>query len=86
MQRPIAVFDSGIGGLCLLKRTRQLLPQEDFLYFADNKNMPYGNKTQSEIELLMKANMQKICGNSSIDVFLMKAPTLVMYASTSANS
>ena len=60
MQRPIAVFDSGVGGLCLLKKARQLLPQEDFLYFADNKNVPYGNKSQSQIEMLVEQNLQKI--------------------------
>ena len=60
MQRPIAVFDSGVGGLCLLKKARQLLPQEDFLYFADNKNVPYGNKSQNQIEMLVEQNLQKI--------------------------
>ena len=60
MQRPVAVFDSGVGGLCLLKKVKRYLPCENFLYFADNKNVPYGNKRQSEIEELMKNNMQTI--------------------------
>ena len=60
MQRPVAVFDSGVGGLCLLKKVKRYLPYENFLYFADNKNVPYGNKRQSEIEELMKNNMQTI--------------------------
>ena len=60
MQRPIAVFDSGVGGLCLLKKTRQLLPKENFLYFADNKNVPYGNKSKKQLDELVQSNVQKM--------------------------
>ena len=60
MQRPIAVVDSGVGGLCLLKKARQLLPKENFLFFADNKNVPYGNKSKKELDELAQANVQKM--------------------------
>ena len=40
----IAFFDSGIGGLTLLKECAQQLAGESFLYFGDNANAPYGNK------------------------------------------
>ena len=53
MQNKIAVLDSGVGGLVLLKRLQKLLPYHDFLYFADNINVPYGNKTNEQIEQLM---------------------------------
>ena len=49
MDQKIAVFDSGVGGLAVLKQAKKALPNEDFLYFADNKNAPYGNKTANEI-------------------------------------
>lgn len=46
---PIGVFDSGIGGLSVLKHIRAALPHEDLLYFADSGHAPYGGKTEQEI-------------------------------------
>lgn len=43
--RPIGVFDSGVGGISVLKHIHALLPNEDLLYIADSANAPYGNKT-----------------------------------------
>ena len=45
----IGVFDSGIGGLTLLGEIRKHLPNEDFIYFADTKNVPYSYKTPEQI-------------------------------------
>lgn len=42
--RPIGVFDSGVGGLSILRALRQELPQEDFVYFSDAAHAPYGEK------------------------------------------
>ncbi|MBR2303437.1 MAG: aspartate/glutamate racemase family protein [Clostridia bacterium] len=70
MQNKIAVFDSGVGGLVLLKRLQKLLPYHDFLYFADNLNVPYGNKTQKEIESIVSCNMQKILSFKPQGVFV----------------
>ena len=39
---PIAVFDSGLGGISVLRALVQRLPGEDFLYFGDSANAPYG--------------------------------------------
>jgi glutamate racemase len=47
--RPIGVFDSGVGGISVLKHIHALLPHEDLLYFADSRYAPYGNKTQEFI-------------------------------------
>ena len=41
---PIAVFDSGLGGLSVLRALRKLLPQERFVYFGDSANAPYGSR------------------------------------------
>ena len=49
MDYPIGVFDSGVGGLNVLKKCMELLPQESFIYLADKANMPYGNKTKRQI-------------------------------------
>lgn len=48
----IGVFDSGSGGLSVLKALRQKLPQADVVYFGDIKNAPYGLKTQAELSVL----------------------------------
>lgn len=47
--KPIGVFDSGIGGLSILRMLHRLLPQEDFLYFADQAQVPYGRRSMDEI-------------------------------------
>ncbi len=48
--RPIAVFDSGVGGLTVLHELLVRLPREDFLYLGDTARFPYGERSQSEIE------------------------------------
>ena len=47
---PIGVFDSGVGGISVLKHIHALLPHEQLLYVADSKYAPYGNKTPAEIQ------------------------------------
>lgn len=51
-KNPIGVFDSGVGGLTVLKELMKQLPHESFIYFADINNCPYGSKTQDEVILL----------------------------------
>jgi glutamate racemase len=48
--RPIAVFDSGVGGISVLKHIHHLLPNEHLLYVADSIHAPYGNKSAAEIQ------------------------------------
>jgi glutamate racemase len=47
---PIGVFDSGVGGISVLKHIHTLLPNEDLIYVADSKFAPYGNKTPEFIQ------------------------------------
>lgn len=49
---PIAVFDSGMGGISVLKEMVRLMPNEDFIYFGDSKHAPYGTKTLEEVRKL----------------------------------
>ena len=49
-EKPIAVFDSGVGGISVLKHIHTLLPSEQLLYVADSKYAPYGNKTATDIQ------------------------------------
>jgi glutamate racemase len=46
---PIGVFDSGVGGLSVLREIRKLLPEEDLLYVADSAHAPYGDKPKEFI-------------------------------------
>ncbi len=47
--RPIGVFDSGVGGLTVAKEIKQLLPHENIIYFGDTKHLPYGDKSKETI-------------------------------------
>lgn len=49
---PIAVFDSGLGGISVLRALVQRLPGEDFLYFGDSANAPYGVRPVAEVRRL----------------------------------
>ncbi|WP_402720338.1 glutamate racemase [Janthinobacterium rivuli] len=46
---PIGIFDSGVGGLSVLRHIRAQLPQEDLIYFADSGHAPYGDKTEQQV-------------------------------------
>src|SRR5438093_6381874 len=48
--RPIGVFDSGIGGLTVVKALRDLLPNEKIFYLGDTARVPYGGKSASTVE------------------------------------
>src|SRR4051812_13831295 len=49
-ERPIGVFDSGVGGLTVLHELLVGLPQEDFVYLGDTARFPYGGRTREELE------------------------------------
>jgi glutamate racemase len=74
--RPIGVFDSGTGGLTVVRALRDLLPHEDIFYIGDTARLPYGGKSKSTIErysieisgLLLAENAKMIvvaCNTSS---------------------
>ncbi|MDI6600201.1 MAG: glutamate racemase [Thermoanaerobacteraceae bacterium] len=47
--RPIGIYDSGVGGLTVLRECMRVLPDEDYIYFADTGRLPYGEKKREEI-------------------------------------
>lgn len=49
-KKPIGVFDSGVGGLTVLKEIKRLLPNEDLIYFGDTARAPYGPRSKDIIE------------------------------------
>ncbi len=56
--RPIGVFDSGIGGLTVLKALVESLPDEDFIYLGDTARLPYGTKTSEVIIRYSRENTE----------------------------
>ncbi len=60
-QLPIAVLDSGVGGISVLRELIRVLPHEDFLYFGDSANAPYGSRTPAEVLSLTRQNLSLLC-------------------------
>ena len=60
--RPIGIFDSGLGGLTGLKALRQFLPEENIVYFADSGRVPYGEKTRVQLRGMARQNLSFLSG------------------------
>lgn len=85
--RKIAVFDSGVGGLTCLEYLKKLLPQEDFIYFGDFKNNPYGTKTTEELREILKNNIELLASKNvkMIVIACNTAGTQIEYLRTITN-
>lgn len=59
-KQPIGVFDSGLGGVSVLRELVRLLPNEEFIYFGDSVNAPYGTKTDKQITDLALKVMERL--------------------------
>ena len=57
-ERPIGVFDSGVGGLTVAREIMRQLPSEHMVYFGDTARVPYGNKSK---ETIIKYSYDKEC-------------------------
>ncbi|HOP63333.1 MAG TPA: glutamate racemase [Spirochaetota bacterium] len=77
MTRRIGFFDSGIGGITVLHDAAALLPEEDFIYYADTENAPYGTKSTGEVRKLV---------SDSIDFIVNKDVKAVVIACNTATS
>ena len=53
--KPIGIFDSGLGGLTVLKALSITLPNESFIFFGDTAHVPYGNKSKENIKIFSNA-------------------------------
>lgn len=58
--RPVGFFDSGLGGISVLKSALRLLPNENYIYYGDNANAPYGDRTEEDITRLTLACAHKL--------------------------
>lgn len=59
-QFPIGVFDSGLGGISVLRELIALMPQENYIFYGDSKNAPYGTKTLEEVQALTCADAEHL--------------------------
>ena len=63
--KPIGIFDSGIGGVTVLREIIKILPNENYIYYSDSKNNPYGDKSDKEIiklcDNIVKMMLEKDC-------------------------
>ena len=78
-KRPIGVFDSGVGGLSILIELKKFLPKENFVFFADQKNVPYGEKSKKELNQFMKAVMDYLIDKHDIKMFVIACNTATCY-------
>ena len=57
---PVAVMDSGVGGLCVLHEIRRILPREELLYFGDSAYAPYGEREPGELKAHILAEAERL--------------------------
>ena len=57
---PIAVFDSGLGGISVLRELVRLMPEEDYLYFGDSANAPYGTRPVERVRALTLETISRL--------------------------
>lgn len=72
----IGVFDSGIGGVTVLKEILKILPNEEYIYYSDSKNNPYGDKSDEELI--------KICDNIANYLIEKKCKIIVIACNTAS--
>ncbi|MBQ9692852.1 MAG: glutamate racemase [Clostridia bacterium] len=58
--RAIGVFDSGIGGVSVLRELQRLMPNEDYIYLADEEHAPYGEKSAEEVLQYSTVNVKRL--------------------------
>ncbi|MGI6487607.1 MAG: glutamate racemase [Syntrophothermaceae bacterium] len=75
--QPIGIFDSGVGGLTVVKRIAEQLPRENIIYVGDTAHVPYGGKTTAELVRL---------NQNIIDFFVQQGAKLVVAACNTSSS
>lgn len=76
-KRPIGFFDSGLGGISVLKFAKQIMPRENYIYFGDSVNAPYGTKSNEQVFKLV---------NDAVDNLLMQDIKALVLACNTATS
>lgn len=71
----IAVFDSGVGGISVLRHLRKLMPGERYLYFGDSANAPYGSRTTEQVRQLTLAAAEKLTSEYGVKALVLACNT-----------
>jgi len=71
----IAVFDSGVGGISVLRHLRRLMPGEKYLYFGDSANAPYGSRSTEEVKQLTLAAAEKLTTEYGVKALVLACNT-----------
>lgn len=77
--RPIGIFDSGVGGITVLKEVQRVLPKENYIYLGDTKNFPYGNKSKEEIIKFAIENVKYLI-NQDVKIIIIACGTATSQA------
>ena len=60
--RPVGIFDSGFGGLTSLKALREMMPDENIIYFGDNGRAPYGGRGAEQLKAMARQDIAFVSG------------------------
>ena len=71
----VGLFDSGIGGLTVLKTLKTKYPHNDYIYYGDTLNLPYGDKTKEELLSLSRKNIAFLI-NKKVDMIIIACGTV----------
>lgn len=71
----IGIFDSGIGGLTVLKKLIETKPNNDYIYYGDTENLPYGDKTKEELLNLAKKDVEFLL-SKKVDLIIIACGTV----------
>ena len=71
----IAVFDSGLGGISVLRHLLRLMPGERYLYFGDSANAPYGSRSTAEVRDLTLAAVEKLMAEKPLKALVLACNT-----------
>ena len=74
---PIGFFDSGLGGISVLRGTLRLLPGEDYLYFGDSFHAPYGVRPVEEVQCLSRAAVDHLLERGAIQKIVGRRPEIL---------
>ncbi|WP_432633288.1 glutamate racemase [Brachyspira sp.] len=78
--KPIGIFDSGFGGITILRELLKLMPNENYIYLGDNKNIPYGDKSKKEI-IKLSSKMADFLINKNCKILVIGCNTISASAS-----
>lgn len=82
---PIGIFDSGVGGVSVLRTAHRMLPDEDYIYFGDTLNAPYGTKTEEEV-LFCARNVVKTLLEKGVKALVIACNTATCAAAATLRS